>query len=151
MAEIIGNKKYNLKICNILYRNFIHNNQFRVEDLYRNRRTYEIIFQYINESLSHNDWDVSDYLYACFYENVDIWGSRILMISPEQLILPEIKPFKGKRTYYAEVRFEEYYSMETYMPIMLENVIEQYQIDEDTVETDILDTWDHEVDIEIGD
>ena len=73
------------------------------------------------------------------------------MISPEQLILPEIKPFKGKRTYYAEVRFEEYYSMETYMPIMLENVIEQYQIDEDTVETDILDTWDHEVDIEIGD
>jgi hypothetical protein len=57
---------------------------------------------------------------------------------------------KGIRSYFATVRYDEYYSHKTYMPIMLEYMVEEYIIDEDNVETDVIDTWDHTTRIEVG-
>jgi hypothetical protein len=71
------------------------------------------------------------------------------MISPEQIDISELKEMRGIRTYFAKVRYDEYYSHKTYLPIMLEFMVDEYIIDEDNVETDIIDTWDHDTIIEI--
>ena len=149
MAELNVNKKYILKVCQLLYSQFIHNNRYNINDLKNNSNTYETIFLHIRDTMGHKDENEVDFLYACFYENVNKWGSKILMISPEQIDIPELKEMRGIRTYFATVRYDEYYSHKTYMPIMLDYMVEEYQIDEDVIETDVMDTWDHETIIEI--
>ncbi len=37
--------------------------------------------------------------------------------------------------------------METYLPIIVKSAVENYSIDKDDVETEIIDTWDHTVKI----
>jgi len=149
MSELNVNKKYILKVCQLLYSQFIHNNKVDIGDLYHDSQTYETIFSHIGNTMGHKDENEIDFLYSCFYENVNKWGSKILMISPEQIDVPELKEMRGIRTYLATVRFDEYYSYKTYMPIMLEYMVEEYGIDWDNIETDIIDTWDHVTRIEI--
>jgi hypothetical protein len=149
MSELNVNKKYILKVCQLLYTQFIHNNRYNINDLKNDFDTYETVFSHIKNSFGHENYDEVDFIYACFYENVNKWGSKILMISPEQIDIPELKEMKGIRTYYATVRYDEYYSHKTYMPMMLQYMIDEYQIDEDHVDTDIIDTWDYETRIEV--
>ena len=149
MTKLNVNKKYILKVCQLLYSQFIRNNEFSISDLDSQHETYETIFSHIQKTMGHEDADEVDFIYACFYENVNKWGDKILTISPEQIDLPKLKEMRGIRTYYATVRYDEYYSHKTYMPIMLNYMVEEYQIDEDNIETDIIDTWDHETRIEI--
>jgi len=99
--------------------------------------------------MGHEDADEVDFIYACFYENVNKWGDKILTISPEQIDLPKLKEMRGIRTYYATVVYDEYYSRKTYIPIMLEYMIDEYIINEDYVDTDVVDTWDYDTKIEI--
>ena len=149
MRELNVNRKYILKVCQLLYSQFIHNDKVNIGDLYHDSHTYETIFRHIQDTMGHKDGNEVDFLYACFYENVNKWGSKILMISPEQIDISELKEMRGIRTYFAKVRYDEYYSHKTYLPIMLEFMVDEYIIDEDNVETDIIDTWDHETRIEI--
>jgi len=149
MSELNVNKKYILKVCQLLYSQFIHNNRYNINDLKNDSNTYETIFKFIQKTMGHEDADEVDFIYACFYENVNKWGDKILTISPEQIDIPELKEMRGIRTYFATVRYDEYYSHKTYMPIMLEYMVEEYQIDEDNIETDVIDTWDYETRIEI--
>ena len=150
MKELNVNKKYILKVCQLLYSQFIVNNKSHIGDLYHDHGTYDTIYNHIKDTMGHKDESEIDFLYACFYENVNKWGSKILTISPEQIDIPELKEMRGIRTYFATVRYDEYYSHKTYMPIMLEYMVEEYIIDEDNVETDIIDTWDHTTRIEVG-
>lgn len=150
MTELNANKKYILKVCQLLYSQFIANNKSHIGDLYHDFYTYETIFKHIQKTMGHKDADEVDFIYACFYENVNKWGDKILTISPEQIDLPKLKEMRGIRTYFATVRYDEYYSHKTYMPIMLEYMVEEYIIDEDNVETDVIDTWDHTTRIEVG-
>ena len=149
MTKLNVNKKYILKVCQLLYSQFIRNNKFSISDLDSQHETYETIFSHIQKTMGHEDADEVDFIYACFYENVNKWGDKILTISPEQIDLPKLKEMEGIRTYFATVRFDEYYSHKTYMPIMLEYMIDEYIINEDHVDTDIFDTWDYETRIEV--
>jgi len=149
MSKLNVNKKYILKVCQLLYSQFIRNNEFSISDLDSQHETYETIFSHIQKTMGHEDADEVDFIYACFYENVNKWGDKILTISPEQIDLPKLKEMEGIRTYFATVRFDEYYSHKTYMPIMLEYMIDEYIINEDHVDTDIFDTWDYETRIEV--
>jgi len=149
MSELNVNKKYILKVCQLLYSQFIHNNKVHIGDLYHDSHTYETVFIHIQDTMGHKDENEVDFLYTCFYENVNKWGDKILTISPEQIDLPKLKEMEGIRTYFATVRFDEYYSHKTYMPIMLEYMIDEYIINEDHVDTDIFDTWDYETRIEV--
>ena len=149
MKKLNDSKKYILKVCQLLYSQFISNNKFNISDLNTHYDIYETIFSHIKNSFGHENDDEVDFIYACFYENVNKWGNKILTISPEQIDLPKLKEMRGIRTYYATVRYDEYYSHKTYMPIMLEYMVEEYQIDEDNIETDIIDTWDYDTRIEI--
>ena len=149
MSKLNVNKKYILKVCQLLYSQFIRNNKFSISDLDSQHETYETIFSHIQKTMGHEDADEVDFIYACFYENVNKWGDKILTISPEQIDLPKLKEMEGIRTYFATVRFDEYYSHKTYMPIMLEYMIDEYIINEDHVDTDIFDTWDYETRIEV--
>jgi len=150
MTELNVNKKYILKVCQLLYSQFIHNNRYNINDLKNDSNTYETIFKFIQKTMGHEDADEVDFIYACFYENVNKWGDKILTISPEQIDIPELKEMRGVRTYFATVRFDEYYSHKTYIPIMLEYMVDEYIIDEDNVETDIIDSWDYTTRIEEG-
>jgi hypothetical protein len=150
MSELNVNKKYILKVCQLLYSQFIANNKYYLSDLYHDFYTYETIFKHIQKTIGHKDADEVDFIYACFYENVNKWGDKILTISPEQIDLPKLKEMKGIRSYFATVRYDEYYSHKTYMPIMLEYMVEEYIINEDNVETDVIDTWDYTTRIEVG-
>jgi hypothetical protein len=149
MTKLNVNKKYILKVCQLLYSQFIRNNEFSISDLDSQHETYETIFSHIQKTMGHEDADEVDFIYACFYENVNKWGDKILTISPEQIDLPKLKEMEGIRTYFATVRFDEYYSHKTYIPIMLEYMIDEYIINEDHVDTDIFDTWDYETRIEV--
>jgi hypothetical protein len=149
MSKLNVNKKYILKVCQLLYSQFIRNNKFSISDLDSQHETYETIFRHIQDTMGHKDENEVDFIYACFYENVNKWGNKILTISPEQIDLPKLKEMRGIRTYYATVRYDEYYSHKTYIPIMLEYMIDEYIINEDHVDTDIFDTWDYETRIEV--
>jgi hypothetical protein len=149
MTELNVNKKYILKVCQLLYSQFIRNNKFSISDLDSQHETYETIFKFIQKTMGHEDADEVDFIYACFYENVNKWGDKILTISPEQIDLPKLKEMRGIRTYYATVVYDEYYSRKTYIPIMLEYMIDEYIINEDYVDTDVVDTWDYDTKIEI--
>lgn len=149
MKELNVNKKYILKICQLLYSRFIHNNEFEPVALSDDYTVYEEIFSYIQKKMGHEDADEVDFIYACFYNNVIKWGDKILTISPEQIDFPKLTEMRGIRTYSATVRYDEYFSHKTYMPIMLEYMIEEFIIDEDNVETDVIDTWDHTTRIEV--
>ena len=149
MSKLNVNKKYILKACQLLYSQFIRNNKFSISDLDSQHETYETIFRHIQDTMGHKDENEVDFIYACFYENVNKWGDKILTISPEQIDISKLKEMRGIRTYYATVRYDEYYSHKTYIPIMLEYMIDEYIINEDHVDTDIFDTWDYETRIEV--
>ena len=149
MSKLNVNKKYILKVCQLLYSQFIRNNKFSISDLDSQHETYETIFRHIQDTMGHKDENEVDFIYACFYENVNKWGDKILTISPEQIDISKLKEMRGIRTYYATVRYDEYYSHKTYIPIMLEYMIDEYIINEDHVDTDIFDTWDYETRIEV--
>ena len=149
MSKLNVNKKYILKVCQLLYSQFIRNNKFSISDLDSQHETYETIFRRIQNTMGHEDANEVDFIYACFYENVNKWGDKILTISPEQIDLPKLKEMRGIRTFYATVVYDEYYSRKTYIPIMLEYMIDEYIINEDYVDTDVVDTWDYDTKIEI--
>ena len=142
----LNNKKYIQNVCGVVYRQFIKKENINIYEMADDRSTYEDIFSFLQKSFGHND-DETDFLYACAYVNIEKWGEKVLLIEPEQITIIPKQKFKGTSTYYANVRYDEYYSYDTYMDIMLEYMIEEYQIDEDSVDTDIIDTWDHEINI----
>ena len=142
----LNNKKYIQKVCGVVYRQFIKKENMNIYEMADDRSTYEYIFGFLRKSFGHND-DETDFLYACAYVNIEKWGEKVLLIEPEQITIMPKQKFKGTRSYVASVRYDEYYSYDTYMDIMLEYMIEEYQIGEDSVDTDIIDTWDHEINI----
>jgi len=142
----LENKKYIQKVCGVVYRQFIKKENIDIYDMADDRSTYEDIFSFLKKSFGH-DADDADFLYACAYVNIEKWGEKVLLIEPEQITIMPKQKFKGTRSYVATVRYDEYYSYDTYMDIMLEYMIEEYQIGEDSVDTDIIDTWDHEINI----
>ena len=142
----LNNKKYIQKVCGVVYRQFIKKENINIHEMADDRSTYEYIFDFLKRSFGH-DVDETDFLYACAYVNIEKWGEKVLLIEPEQITIMPKQKFKGTRSYVASVRYDEYYSYDTYMDIMLEYMIEEYQIGEDSVDTDIIDTWDHEINI----
>lgn len=140
------NKKYILKICQLLYKEFILSKKFNESDLRTNMDAYHEVRTYLIK-LGHEDYEEFEFLYACFVKNSNYFYEDILTIDVDQLIIPELQSYKGEREYYATVQYIETYSMETYLPIIMKSAIENYSIDEDDVETEILDTWDHSIKI----
>jgi hypothetical protein len=140
------NKKYILKICQLLYKEFILSNKFNESELGTNMDAYHEVREYL-EKLGHEDYEESDFLYTCFVKNSNFYNEDILSIDVNQLEIPKLQSYKGERQYYATVQFNETYSMETYLPIIMKSALENYSIDEDDVESEIIDTWDHSIKI----
>ena len=65
MSELNVNKKYILKVCQLLYSQFIHNNKVDIGDLYHDSHTYEKIFIHIQDTMGHKDENEVDFLYTC--------------------------------------------------------------------------------------
>jgi hypothetical protein len=138
---------YLKKIFKIIY-NYIVGSEpnFDISDLFDDSNVYEDIYMFIQDKLSHTDSDEVDFIYASFSRNWEMYGSSFPEIYGE-VIKPELKMYEGVRNYGATVVYNEYYHHNTYLPVMLEYMINEYQIDEDNVETDIRDTWDHQINI----
>jgi hypothetical protein len=138
---------YLKKIFKIIYNHVIGSNpSFDISELFDDSNVYEDIYMFIQDKLSHTDADEVDFIYASFSLNWEMYESSFPEIYGE-VIKPELKMYEGVRNYGATVVYNEYYHHNTYLPVMLEYMINEYQIDEDNVETDIRDTWDHEITI----
>jgi hypothetical protein len=124
---------YLKKIFKIIYNYIVGSDpNFDISDLFDDSNVYEDIYMFIQDKLSHTDSDEVDFIYASFSRNWEMYGSSFPEIYGE-VIKPEL--------------YNEYYHHNTYLPVMLEYMINEYQIDEDNVETDIRDTWDHQINI----
>jgi hypothetical protein len=138
---------YLKKIFKIIYNYIVGSDpNFDITDLFDDSNVYEDIYMFIQDKLSHTDSDEVDFIYASFSRNWEMYGSSFPEIYGE-VIKPELKMYEGIRNYGATVVYNEYYHHNTYLPVMLEYMINEYQIDEDNVETDIRDTWDHQINI----
>jgi hypothetical protein len=147
MEELIKRKDYLLKMCQLLYKEFIMNENVYVDDLSTDPWLYERVFEFIDNKLGHKDTDISDFIYACFYENSNEYGEDIFNISSKDVIVPRLKKLKAKRSYMASVRFQEIYTFDSYMNVIMEYAINNYQIDYDDFTSDIHDTWDENIDV----
>jgi hypothetical protein len=138
---------YLKKIFKLIYNHIIGmNSSFDPVDLFEDRNVYEDIFMFIQDQLSHSDSDEVDFIYACFSRNWEMYGSSFPEIYGD-VIKPKLEKYEGVRSYTATVNYWEYYHHDTYLPVMLQYMIEEYQIDEDNIETDLIDTWDYDVKI----
>ncbi len=128
--------------------NYVISNHPNTEigDLFDDTSTYEDISIFIQDKLSHSDADEVDFIYASFSLNWEMYASSFPEIYGE-VIRPKLTRYEGVRNYYAKVVYDEYYHHNTYLPIMLEYLINDYQIDEDNIESEIYDTWDYSVTI----
>ena len=138
---------YLKKIFKIIYNHITGSDpSFINTDLFEDTSYYEEFSTFIQNKLSHTDSDEVDFIYASFSLNWEMYASSFPELYGE-VIRPEIKMYEGVRNYGATVIYNEYYHHSTYLPIMLEYAITEYQIDEDNVESDIRDTWDHDITI----
>ncbi len=142
----IQNKKYIQKVCSLVYRQFIINEDISVDEMNEEMYIYDNIFNFLESSFGH-DTEGTDFLYACAYENIKKWGDKISSISPEQIVVASKQKFKGNSSYFESSIVREYYSHNTYMGIMLEYDIRNWNIDPDEEDRDVRDSWDWEVDI----
>ena len=142
----IENKKYIQKVCSLVYKEFIINEDISVDEMNEDISIYEDIFNFLKSSFGH-DTEGTDFLYACAYENIKKWGDKISSISPEQIVIVPKQKFKGHATYFESSLVVEDYSHDTYMNIMLEYDVRNWAIDPDNVEREPRDSWDWEVDI----
>jgi len=150
MGEIISNKRYLLNICQLLYRQFIGNESMNntIDELGTDVDIYDTVYEFIRDKLSHDDDDVIDFIYSCFYETANEYNDRIMNINSEDLIIPKLRKMKGTRFFTAQVRYIEDYTHTSYMPIMLESLIYHQIIDEDSLDTEIIDMWDFQIDVD---
>ena len=139
------NKKILYRFIKLLFSEF--NQTYSVHDFYTNIMVYEEVFNFIQNDLGISDDEKVDFIYASFYETLKNLNANLSSFSENDVIIPIKNRYQGKKSYYATVYFEELYTYDTYLPIILENMVHEYLIDEDDVKTDIHDTWDHEVDI----
>ena len=138
---------YLKKIFKIIYNHIKGSDpSFINTDLFEDTSYYVEFSSFIQDKLSHTDSDEVDFIYASFSLNWEMYTSSFPEIYGE-VIRPEIKTFEGVKRYGATVIFNEFYHQNTYLPIMLEYAINEYQIDEDNIESDVHDTWDHEITI----
>jgi hypothetical protein len=139
---------YLKKIFKIIYK-FAKSEFPRIEVswLFDDASVYEDIFMFIQDKLSHSDSEEVDFIYASFSLNWEMYGSSFPEIYGE-VVRPKLTMYEGRKTYGADVVYNEFYHHRTYLPVMLEYMINEFQIDEDHVDTDIRDTWDHEISVE---
>ena len=139
---------YLKKIFKIIYNHIKGSDpSFINTDLFEDTSYYVEFSSFIQDKLSHTDSDEVDFIYASFSLNWEMYTSSFPEIYGE-VIRPEIKMYEGVRNYGASVIYNEYYHHSTYLPVMLEYMINEFQIDEDHVDTDIRDTWDQEISVE---
>ena len=139
------NKKILYRFIKLLFSEY--NQTFSVHDYNTNKMAYEEVFNFIQNDLGISDADEVDFIYASFYETLKNLNGNLSSFSENDVIIPIKNKYRGTKNYMATVRFEEEYIHDTYLPIILEYMIHEYQINEDDVKTDIHDTWDIEVDI----
>jgi hypothetical protein len=139
-------KKFLKKVFPIIHDEF--GSTYHVNELRAGSDVYEDYYGFIADAFSlEGESDKVDFIYASYYLNLKEYGDNIVSLNEGDVLIPDLIKFEGKRTYYATVQFTESYSMETYLPSIIEFAINEYQIDEDKVGTDILDTWDYDVTI----
>ena len=139
------NKKILYRFIKLLFSEF--NQTYSAHDFYTNKMVYEEVFNFIQNDLGISDADEVDFIYASFYETLKNLNGNLSSFSENDVIIPIKNKYRGNKSYFATVQFVEEYIHDTYLPIILEYMIHEYQINEDDVKTDIHDTWDIEVDI----
>lgn len=138
---------YLKKIFKIIYKYIEdYDPSFNITDLFDEPSVYQDISTFIQDKLSHTDSDEADFIYASFSLNWEMYTSSFPEIHGE-VIIPEKKMYEGVRQYRATVIYNEYYHHSTYLPIIIEYAITEYELIEDNVESDVHDTWDHEITI----
>ena len=131
----------------ILLLNDTFGDDYSFSDYYEDRHTYETVSEFIQNDLGFSDSDEVDFIYASFYETLKKLNGDLSNFSENDVVVPIKYKFRGERSYFAEVQYNEIFNYDTYLPVILEYMIDEYIIDEDNVETDIKNTWDHEVEI----
>ena len=140
------NKKILYRFIKLLFSEF--NQRYSVYDFSTDIMAYDTVFSFIQNDLGISNADEVDFIYASFYETLENLNGNLSSFSEDDVIIPIKNKYRGNKSYYATVHFEEEYIQDTYLPIMLEYMINEFQINEDDVKTDIHDTWDIEVTIE---
>ena len=138
------NKKILYRLILVLNDSF---GDYSVDEYYSDRSVYEEVSVFIQNDLGFSDSDEVDFIYASLYETLKKLNGDLSNFSENDVVLPIKYKFRGERSYYATVRYNESFNYDTYLPVILEYMIDEYMIDGDNVETDIKDTWDHEIEI----
>jgi hypothetical protein len=138
------NKKILYRLILLLNDSF---GEYSVDEYYSDRHTYMTVSEFIQNDLGFSDSDEVDFIYASFYETLKKLNGDLSNFSENDVVLPIKYEFRGERSYFATVRYNESFYYDTYLPVILEYMIDEYMINEDNVETDIRDTWDHETEI----
>ena len=138
------NKKILYRFIKLLFNEF---KIYSVDDFNGIKMVYEEVFNFIQNDLGISDADEVDFIYASFYETLKNLNGDLSSFSENDVIIPIKNKYQANKSYYANVHFVEKYTYNTYLPVILEYMIDEYQINEDDVKTDIHDTWDIEVDI----
>ena len=140
----IMNKKILYRLILLLNDSF---GDYSVDEYYSDRSVYGEVSVFIQNDLGFSDSDEVDFIYASFYETLKKLNGDLSNFSENDVVIPKKYKFLGERSYFATVRYNESFNYDTYLPVILEYMIDEYIIDEDNVETDIRDTWDHETEI----
>jgi hypothetical protein len=140
----IMNKKILYRLILLLNDTF---GDYSVDEYYSDRSVYGEVSVFIQNDLGFSDSDEVDFIYASFYETLKKLNGNLSNFSENDVVVPIKYKFRGERSYFAEVRYNEIYNYDTYLPVILEYMIDEYIIDEEKLETDIRDTWGHETEI----
>jgi len=137
------NKKILYRFIKLIFSEFA--GEWEINDYFTDKTAYQEVFDFIQSGLGISDADQVDLIYASFCETLKHLNGNFSNFTENDVILPVLQKFRGERSYFATVLFKEFYDFETYLPVILEGLIESYAIDEDDVSTDIRETWDEEI------
>lgn len=139
------NKKILYRFIKLIFSEF--EDEWEINDYFTDKNAYQEVFGFIQYGLGITDSNEVDLIYASFCETLKHLNGNFSNFSENDVILPVLQKFRGERSYFATVQFKEIYDFETYLPVILEGLIDSYALNEDDVRTDVLETWDQEIKI----
>ena len=138
-------KKILYRFIKLIFSEF--DGEWEINDYFTDKTAYQEVFDFVQSGLGISDADQIDLIYASFCETLKHLNGDFSNFTENDVILPVLQNFRGERSYLGTVQFTEIYDFETYLPVILEGLMDSYSLDEDRVNTDIIETWDHEIKI----
>jgi hypothetical protein len=139
------NKKILYRIILLLNDSF---GGYSIDEYYSEITVYEKVSVFIQNDLGFSDLDEVDFIYASLYETLKKLNGDLSNFSENDVVIPIKNKFRGERSYFATAQNNEIYYHDTYLPVILEYKVDMYHLEADNISTNVIDAWDHEIEIE---